>query len=101
MRGFVLTMAAAGLALGAAAPAFAQDTMIDAETLTCAQFTAMEPDDQAKAVAALQEAATGTATTTSEVKGNAMTGSDSDVTALNTACAGNDAKLAKELMGGM
>ncbi len=92
-------MAAAGLALGTTVPAFAQDTMIDTETLTCAEFTAMEPDNQAKAVAALQEAATGTATTTSEVKGNAMSGSDSDVTALQTACAGQDAKLAKDVIG--
>lgn len=101
MKRLTLMMAAAGLALGAAVPAFAQDTMIDTATLTCAEFTAMEPDDQAKAVAALQEAATGTPTTTSEVKGNAMSGSDSDVTALRTACAGQDAALAKELVSGM
>ena len=134
MKTFAMTLTAAGMVLGSALPVLAQDTMIDAETLTCAQFMALGAEDQARAVTELHAAntAAGAATgTSSETTGEAQTdssaaeadtatdkssstddtaadvatgttsatgGADADVTALQTACTGQDAMLAKDVM---
>lgn len=138
MKTFAMTLTAAGMVLGSALPVLAQDTMIDAETLTCAQFMALGAEDQARAVTELQAAnaaagsTTGTSTdTTATDTGEAQTdssaaatstqtdkssstddtaadvatgttsatdGANADVTALQTACTGQDAMLAKDVM---
>jgi hypothetical protein len=113
MKTFATMIAAAGLALGASLPAFADDMAPDIETLTCAQFTSLTPDEQADAIVRMKTAVEGTggtttssgadatSTTTAEVKGNTETGSDSDVTTLQSMCAGKEDMMAKDVLGGM
>ncbi len=123
MKTFAMTLTAAGMVLGTALPVLAQD--MDPETLTCAEFMALPQDQQGEAVLKLQEAkrASGTMDTTTSTDtsgapppstadtaasgsssesgdnaGGTSLGSDPDVAALQTACTGQDAMLAKDLV---
>lgn len=99
MRHPILTAATASLLLGAATPVLAQDSGATLGTLTCAEFTALEDNDQAKVLSAMTQMTDETNDqTVADVVGNASSGSDSDVTAVQTACAGQDTALVKDVM---
>lgn len=117
MTVFFKSVAIAGLMCSAAGSAFAGEHEMDVSTMTCSEFAAMDEEGQMSAMESMKSASmegdasatdsttTGTDSTATGTDSTATEGDDAmmqeEMTAMMSACEGNDDMMAMDAMKSM